>query len=99
MTLRLHVKPDARADLEAAVDWYENEEPGVGLRLLDEVDAVLPRVAQSPLQFPIVHKNIRRALLRRFPYGIFFVFEDDTVSILAITHLSRDPSVWMSRQT
>ena len=50
-----------------AQDWYENEAPGLGRRFRAAVDAVIERMSANPRQFPVVHKNIRRALLRRFP--------------------------------
>jgi toxin ParE1/3/4 len=94
---RVHLKPAARSDLDDAVAWYEGQKAGLGLRLLAEAGGVLERVQQTPLQFPIVHKTVRRALLHRFPYGIFFIHENQLISVLAVTHLRRDPSVWQSR--
>jgi plasmid stabilization system protein ParE len=94
---RLHLDPAARSDLDDAVAWYEGQKAGLGLRLLDEAAGVLERVQRAPLQFPIVHKVVRRALLRRFPYAIFFVVESTSISVLAITHLRRDPAAWQSR--
>ncbi len=94
---RLYVRPEATSDLDDAMAWYERQKSGLGVRLLDEVSAVLERVQRTPLQFPVVHKTVRRALLHRFPYGLFFVFESDSISVLAITHLRRDPSIWQRR--
>ncbi len=55
------------------------------------------RMSDNPRQFPIVFKNVRRALLRRFPYLLFFVFEDDVLIVIACFHASRDPSRWQKR--
>jgi len=89
----------ARAELIGAQDWYEGEAPGLGDRFLQAVDAVAERLSANPLQFPVVYKNVRRALLRRFPYSLFFVIEDDTDAVLVIAcfHASRDPSQWQKR--
>lgn len=63
----------ARAELIAAQDWYEGEAPDLGRRFHEAVDTVIKSMIANPLQFPVVYKNARRALLRRFPYLLFFV--------------------------
>jgi len=74
--------PAARDELIEAQDWYENEVPGLGRRLYAEVDAVIERMRANPRQFPVIHKTLRRALLRRFPYALMFVIEpDETLTV------------------
>ena len=81
-----------------AQDWYENEAPGLGRSFRAAVDAVIERMSANPRQFPVVHKNIRRALLRRFPYALMFVIEaDEPLSVIACFHGSRDPAHWQKR--
>jgi len=90
--------PFARQELIDARDWYENKSPGLGRVFLAAVDVAVERIAANPAQFPIVHKNIRRALLRRFPYALMFVTEaDGSVTIIACFHGSRDPARWQRR--
>jgi hypothetical protein len=62
----------ARRELIDAQDWYESEASGLG-RFRAAVDALVERMSVNPQQFPIVFKNVRRALLRRFRYSLFFV--------------------------
>ena len=76
----------ARAELIDAQDWYEGEAPGLGRRFHLEIDAAIERMTASLLQFPSVFKNVRRALLRRFPYALFFTIEGDTLFIIACFH-------------
>jgi plasmid stabilization system protein ParE len=87
----------ARAELIDAQDWYEGEAVGLGQRFLEAIDAVAERMSTNPQQFPVVFKNVRRALLRRFPYSLFFVVENDTLLVLACFHASSDPSQWQKR--
>ena len=88
----------ARTELIDAQDWYEGEAPGLGRRFREAIDAVIERMSTNPLQFPVVYKNVRRALLRRFPYSLFFVIEeDDSLLVIACFHASRDPSHWQRR--
>ena len=88
----------ARAELIDAQDWYENEVPGLGWRFRAAVEAVIELVSTNPRQFSVVHKSIRRALLRRFPYALMFVIEaDESLTVIACFHGSRDPAHWRKR--
>ena len=81
-----------------AQDWYENEAHGLGRSFRAGVDAVVERMSANPRQFPVVYKSIRRALLRRFPYALMFVLEaDETLTVIACFHGSRDPAHWQRR--
>jgi plasmid stabilization system protein ParE len=62
----------ARAEILATVDWYEAHAPGTGGRFVDEFQTAVTRIAETPLRLPVIHKDVRRARLRRFPYGVFF---------------------------
>ena len=89
----------ARSELIDAQDWYEGEARGLGRRFRQAVDDAAERLSDNPLQFPVVYKNVRRALLRRFPYSLFYIIEDkaDTVLVIACFHASRHPSHWQRR--
>ena len=90
--------PRARAELIDAQHWYENEVPGLGRRFRAAIDAVVERMNGNPRQFPIVYNGIHRALLRRFPYALMFVIEaDETLTVIACFHGSRDPARWQER--
>ena len=85
----------AREELIKAQDWYEEEVSGLGRRFRKEVDVLVQRIGQNPQQFPVALKNVRRALLRRFPYSLFFAIEEDrAVLVIACFHASRDPARW-----
>jgi plasmid stabilization system protein ParE len=81
-------------ELIEAQDWYENSATGLSLsrRFLQAVDVLVQRMAANPLQFPVVYRNARRALLRGFPYMLFFVIQDETSFVIACFHASRDPA-------
>jgi hypothetical protein len=84
-------------ELIGAQDWYESETTGLGRRFRQAIDALAQRMSANPLQFPIVFKNVRRALLRRFPYSLFFVIEDETLLVISCFHASRNPLRWRKR--
>ena len=85
------------ADIEAAFEWYESEQPGLGLEFLNETRATHLRILDEPLKYAVLRSGIRRAITRRFPYGIYFSIEDDVVLIIAVLHTARDPAEWQFR--
>ena len=97
MSHELILRPEAEAKLTEAFKWYEARASGLGLEFVRSVDSLLNSICRDPLSYPIVHKTIRRALTRKFPYEIFFVLETDTVIILAVFHAKRNPKRWQER--
>jgi plasmid stabilization system protein ParE len=97
MARRIVVDPQSDLDIQAAAMWYEDQQPGVGTQFLDELDLVLQRIAENPLQFPRLELEARRALMHRFPYGVYFLAEAE-IRVLAVLHLHRQPDMWKSRQ-
>ena len=97
MTPRFIVRPLAEADVAEAFDWYEERSPGLGMEFLRAVDVTFAIIARTPQLFPQLQKNVRRARLRRFPYGVFFIARADAISVLAVMHAHRDPRRWLSR--
>lgn len=94
------VLPAAEADLEDAWAWYEAESFDLAAAFTDEIRRTLRRIRETPLQFPLVGKKVRRALLRRFPYAIYFVLRDQgaSMALIGILHQKRKPSLWKQRE-
>lgn len=91
------VQPEAEQETDEAVAWYEEREPGLGLRLLHKLDVAYAASARGPELFQLVGNAFRRALLRTFPYAVFFELDRDMVVIHSVFHCSRNPAVWKSR--
>jgi toxin ParE1/3/4 len=94
---RLILRPEAEAEMADAFDWYEQRVPGLGEEFLLCVDAVLNSILRNPLQFPRVHRTARRAIMRRFPYEVFFVEDEEYVVVLSVFHAKRNPLHWQKR--
>lgn len=91
----LTLLPAASGDVREAYDeWSEEGWPGLGEEFLAEVRRTLALVEMAPRLYPRIHKDIRRALLRRFPYSILYVGEPDATLVLACFHGSRNPRYW-----
>lgn len=88
----LRVRPEAELDVFEASLWYERERDGLGAAFLQRVRSVFARIEAAPAQFPLVTADVRRALLGRFPFGVFFFVDGNTVVVIAVMHLHRHPS-------
>ncbi len=91
MSVRIIFRPIAARELDEAMAWYNQKKPGLDREFKEAVDQMLGKIAVTPLRFCPVHGEIRRALLRRFPYAIHFLPERDAIIILAVFHTKRDP--------
>jgi plasmid stabilization system protein ParE len=69
----LIVRPPAEADFESAFRWYQEQNLGLGAEFIRAVDAVLASIVREPEAYPVVYRQSRRALLRRFPYAVYFL--------------------------
>src|SRR5689334_14070706 len=94
MSCRLVFAPEAELDISDAYVWYENRRVGLGEEYLSSVDACIERIRREPTIYSIVHEAYRRALIRRFPYAIFFENEETRITVYAVFHTSRDPQKW-----
>ena len=97
MSRRLLVRPEAEAEIAEAFDWYESRVVGLGESFLLCLDAALGAIVRTPLQFPRVHSVERCALVRRFPYEIFFVDDAEQIAVLSVFHAKRNPKSWRKR--
>jgi plasmid stabilization system protein ParE len=95
--MNLRLRPDALADIRAAIAWYEEREAGLGAAFLEPTDVLFERIAEHPAHFPIVYKEFRRALMRRFPYAVYFLVEDEAIIVFAVLHQRRDRALLHER--
>jgi plasmid stabilization system protein ParE len=96
MTFRFH--PEAERELREAVEYYEDIEPGLGYDLSVEVYSAVQRALAYPLAWPVLDGDIRRALVRRFPYGVLYSEEQGALLIIAVMNLHRAPGYWKDRR-
>ena len=97
MAARLAIVPEVELDLAEAYSWYEKRRPGLGEEFLSSVDACLESILRHPEMHTFVHETYRRALIRRFPFAIFYDYAGAKVTVYALFHTSRDPQKWRQR--
>ena len=97
MNLPLIITPEAEADLAEAKAWYERKREGLGEEFILCVEAGLDHIRRAPAAATEVHPGVRRVVVRRFPYGIFYRVDADQIAVLAVYHNKRDPRGWQER--
>ena len=92
------IRPAAAADIDEAFLWYERQQTGLGDEFLAVVQIALENIEAHPTRCPLVHREVRRALLPRFPYGIFYRVYGERVVVIACMHGRRNPKRWKSQK-
>ena len=88
----------AESELNEAAQYYELERPGLGSAFLNEVERCLQSISEHPEAGPAILGQVRRRLLRRFPYGLLYTLKTDGPRILAVMNLKRRPTYWVGRE-
>lgn len=97
MAAKLIIAPEVEQDLAEASAWYESHRASLGEEFLTCVDACIASILRVPEMQAVVHAQYRRALVRRFPYAVFYKYATNTVTVYAVFHASRDPEKWRQR--
>ena len=97
MTVQVRFRREAETDIVEALAWYRERGLGLSQEFLQSLDACLATIQRLPESHPVVYHDIRRALMSRFPYGIFYVREGEVITVLACFHAKRDPATWKER--
>ena len=91
MTYPLRFLPEVEDDAINDYSWYESKSPGLGDEFLRMFYARAGDIPRTPLLYPKVHNEFRRCLLRRFPYAVYFINNNDLIIITGLLHGARDP--------
>ena len=91
------IVPEAETEVQEAFAWYEQQSVGLGHEFLRAADTCVSSIQRNPLAYPTAHGQTRRALLRKFPYALFYLIDGDRIVVLACFHLRRQPLDWLRR--
>jgi len=95
---RLRLTPEAERDVDAAHLWYHRQAPDRAAAFLAAVSACLATIQSHPQAFALVDSTVLRALIRRFPYAIFYEIEPRQLIVYGVFHGARDPNAWRRRR-
>lgn len=97
--MNIHILSCAEQEFAQAVDYYNEQYPGLGYEFAAEVKSTLTRIVSFPNAWPIFSRRARRCMTNRFPYGVLYQIRTDHILVVAIMHLKRDPKRWQERIT
>ncbi len=97
MPYSLSIRKETEADIAEAYQYYESCQENLGSDFINSIDESISRIQNNPRQYKIIHRNVHRALVRRFPYGIYYVLIDSKISIIAVLHARKNPKPWQER--
>lgn len=92
MTYEIVVRRLAEAELAEASAWYNLQVLGLGQQFLDQFESDAKIIAEAPLRWPLYMTDIRRCLMTRFPFAIYYELQANTVRVLSVVHTSKDPA-------
>jgi plasmid stabilization system protein ParE len=97
MNNKLIIRPEAESDISEAYSWYNDRLLGLGSEFINCIDDAINSIMTNPESYTTVYKNIRRSLIRRFPYAIYYIYEESNIVVLAVFHFKRNPKSWLKR--
>jgi toxin ParE1/3/4 len=96
--MRYVFHPEALTEYAEAVQYYTEQRVEVAQAFIDAIEDTVYRIRASPTRYVAVDEDVRRCMVRRFPYGILYAIEEDYILILAVMHCSREPGYWKIRR-
>lgn len=94
---RVLLLAEARLDVLDIFRWYESERKGLGKFFREALRQSIQHMRQAPLASPVVYKDLRRVLIDRFPYAVFYRVESGAIVVVGVFHGHRDPNTWRQR--
>lgn len=95
--MKVRFRLEAASDVALAREWYDERRPGLGADFIQSLEDIVDVIAEFPEAFPEIAVGHRRAILRRFPYFLYYRIDRDGIEVLACLHSSRSPGTWRSR--
>jgi plasmid stabilization system protein ParE len=99
MSYELRVRPQVESDIDAAAQWYEGQQPGLGREFVAAIREAMKRLTVNPLLYPTRHRHypLRWMFSNRFPYRIVFLVDGNIITVLCVVHAKRHDRVWKER--
>jgi toxin ParE1/3/4 len=95
--VKLSLHPEAEADMAEAIAFYDRRTAGLGGDFLGEVLRAFERIESAPEAWPLLERPVRRCLVERFPYGVYYRIDPEEIFVLAVTHGRKRPGGWRGR--
>jgi plasmid stabilization system protein ParE len=97
VTRPLVFHPDVADEVDETYRWYEGRQPDLGDDFLAALEAVYRAIAATPEMHQLIEGEVRRSVLRRFPYCVYYRARPERVEVIAVQHGRRHPDGWRDR--
>lgn len=95
--MKFRFLPEALMEYEESTFYYSSVSNALAASFVTQIESSIKRIQRNPLAHATVWADVRRCLVKRFPYGIYYIIENDHFLIVAVMHLSRKPGYWENR--
>ncbi|OKH27112.1 type II toxin-antitoxin system RelE/ParE family toxin [Chroogloeocystis siderophila] len=96
--MRYVFHPEALNEYAEAVRYYTEQRVEIAQAFINVIEDTVYRIRVSPTRYAKIDEDVRRCMVRKFPYGVLYTIEQDYILILAVMHYSREPGYWKSRK-
>ncbi len=97
MRVKVEFSNDAEEDLDESFLWYELQKPNLGKEFIKCIEDGLIKICNSPHRYPVVYENVRRFIIKKFPFCIYYYISHSKIKVIAVFHNSRNPKIWEKR--
>lgn len=97
MSYLLTVRREAELDIDSTFEYFEMQRVGLGHDFFLCIEECLSKIERNPIHYRIIYKELRRIAVRRFPYRILYLVQNNSVIMTAVFHARKDPQIWESR--
>ena len=99
MSYKIILDPFSKLDIDDNIDWYEQQQPGLGSRFYEHVKETFGWIQQNPFSFPVKYKKTRAVPVKTFPFTVHYIIDkkNKTVAILSVFKTPQDPDKWKNR--
>jgi plasmid stabilization system protein ParE len=95
--MNIRILPQAEQEFSEAVEWYNDQCLGLGYEFAAEVVATLERISDFPEAWPKISRRARRCMTNKFPFGVIYQVRKESILVLALMHMKRNPTSWQER--
>ena len=93
----IELSEEAEIDFDKSYEYYSEDSPKVADAFFKRVNLSLENIKQNPFSYPEVYKEIRKYVVKKFPFVIYYLIEDYSIKVIALFHTSRNPEIWNER--
>ena len=93
----IEVSYEAEIDFDKSYEYYYEDNPKIADALFKIINIGFENIKQNPYSYPIAYKDVRKYVVKRFPFVIYYRTIDSLIQVIAIFHTSRNPEIWNER--